>query len=78
MITCSHMESYLNGQNILRKYLNKDSIGEPLVYLTCITSIMPNPCGNLTFSTWILLNESMLTHGIIIEWSKYHKKMYKV
>jgi hypothetical protein len=26
---------------------------------------MENPYGNLPFSTWFLINESMLTHGII-------------
>jgi hypothetical protein len=39
---------------------------------------MQNPCGNLPVSTWILVNESMLTHGIIYEWSKYLKKITKV
>ncbi len=63
MDPCSHMESYLNGQNILRKYLKKDNLVEPLVYLTCITSNMQNPCWNLPISTRFLLYGSMLTHG---------------
>jgi hypothetical protein len=32
---------------------------------------------NLPISTWFLINGSMLTHGIIFEWSKYLKKITK-
>jgi hypothetical protein len=32
---------------------------------------------NLPISTWFLLNGSMLTHGILFEWSKYLKKICK-
>jgi hypothetical protein len=32
---------------------------------------------NLPISTWFLLNGSMLTHGILIEWSNYLKKISK-
>jgi hypothetical protein len=39
---------------------------------------MENPYGNLPFSTWFLINESMLTHGMIYEWPKYLKKITKV
>jgi hypothetical protein len=55
--------SYWNGQNILRKYLKKDIIGEPFVHLPYDTCIMHNPYGNLAVSTWFLLYGSMLTHG---------------
>jgi hypothetical protein len=71
------METYGNGQNILRKYLKKDNLCEPLVYQTCITSNMQNPCGNLPISTRFLLYGSMLTHGILFEWSKYLNKISK-
>ncbi len=77
MIPCSHIESYWNGQNILRKYLKKDIIGEPFLYQPYLTSIMHNPYGNLAVSTWFVLNDSMLTHGILLEWSKYLKKISK-
>jgi hypothetical protein len=53
----------LEWSKYLKKNRKKGNLGEPLVYLTSIASNMQNPCGNLTFSTWILLNESMLTHG---------------
>jgi hypothetical protein len=46
MDPCSHMESYLNGQNILRKYVKKDILGEPLVHQPYQTCIMHNPYGN--------------------------------
>jgi hypothetical protein len=39
---------------------------------------MENPYGNSPISTWFLINESMLTHGIRYEWSKYLKKITKV
>jgi hypothetical protein len=39
---------------------------------------MHNPYGNLPVSTWFLLYDSMLTHGIIFEWSKYLKKISKI
>jgi hypothetical protein len=71
------MESYLNSQNIIRNYLKKDILGEPLLYLPYLTSIMHNPYGNIPVSTWILVNDSMLTHGIIFKQSKYHKKVSK-
>jgi hypothetical protein len=77
MDPCSHMESSLNGQNIIRKYLKKDILGEPLVHQPYLTCIMHNPYGNLPISTWFLLYGSMLTHGILIEWSKYLKKISK-
>jgi hypothetical protein len=77
MDPCSHRESYLNGQNILRKFVKKDILGEPLVHQPYQTCIMHNPYGNLPISTWFLINESMLTHGIIFEWSKYLKKITK-
>jgi hypothetical protein len=32
---------------------------------------------NLPISTWFLINGSMLTHGIIFEWSKYLYKITK-
>jgi hypothetical protein len=32
---------------------------------------MQNPYGNLPVSTWFLLYGSMLTHGILLECSKY-------
>jgi hypothetical protein len=32
---------------------------------------------NLPISTWFLLYGSMITHGILIEWSKYLKKISK-
>jgi hypothetical protein len=38
---------------------------------------MQNPYGKLPVSTWFLLNDSMLTHGILLEWSKYLKKISK-
>jgi hypothetical protein len=38
---------------------------------------MENPYGNHQLSTWFLINESMLTHGIIFEWTKYLKKITK-
>jgi type IV secretory pathway ATPase VirB11/archaellum biosynthesis ATPase len=71
------MESYLNSQNIIRKYLKKDILGEPLLYQPYLTSIMHNPYGNLPVSTWFLVNDSMLMHGIIFEWSKDLKKISK-
>jgi hypothetical protein len=43
-------------QNILRKYLNKDILGEPLLHQPYLTCIMHNPYGNLPVSTWILVN----------------------
>jgi hypothetical protein len=39
---------------------------------------MENTYGNLPISTWFLINESMLTQGIIFEWPKYLKKITKV
>ena len=66
----SHMECYLNGQNILRKYLKKDILGEPLLYQPYLTCTMHNPYGKLPVSTWFLLNDSMLTHGILLKWLK--------
>jgi hypothetical protein len=39
---------------------------------------MENPYGNYQLSTWFLVTGSMLTHGIIYEWSKYLKKITKV
>jgi hypothetical protein len=71
------MESNLNYQNIKRKYLKIDILGEPLLHLPYLTYIMHNPYENLPNSTWFLLNGSKLTHGILIEWSKYHKKVSK-
>jgi hypothetical protein len=53
---CSHMESYLNGQNILRKYVKKDILGEPLKKQPHLTCIMHNPYGIFPVSTWILVN----------------------
>jgi hypothetical protein len=50
------MESYLNGQNILRKYVKKDILGEPLKKQPHLTCIMHNPYGILPVSTWILVN----------------------
>jgi hypothetical protein len=69
------MESYWNGQNILRKYLKKDILVEPILYLPYLTCIMHNPYGNLPVSTWFLLYGSMLTYGILLAWSKYLKKI---
>jgi hypothetical protein len=43
-------------------------------YKTCI---MHNPYGNLSVSTWFLLYGYMLTHGILLEWSKYLNKISK-
>jgi hypothetical protein len=71
------MESYWNGQNIVRKYPKKDIIGEPFQYQPYLTCIMHNPYGNWPVSTWFLLYESMLTHGMLLEWSKYLKKISK-
>jgi hypothetical protein len=71
------MESYFNGQNILRKYLKKDILGEPFLYQPYLTCIMQNQYGNLPVSTWFLLYGSMLTHGILLEWSKYLKKIFE-
>jgi hypothetical protein len=71
------MESYWNGQNILRKYVEKDILGEPLVHKPYQTCIRHNPYGNLPISTWFLLNNSMLKHGNQMEWSKYLKKISK-
>jgi hypothetical protein len=63
------------------KYLKKISkeriLGEPLVHQPYLTYIMHNPYGNLPISTWFLLNGSILTHGILIEWPKYLKKISK-
>ena len=75
MIPCSHMESYWNGQNILRKYLNEDNLAEPLLHRPYLTCIRHNPYGKLPVSIQFLLNGSMLTHGIIFECSKYLKKI---
>jgi hypothetical protein len=36
-----------------------------------------NPYGKLPVSTWVLLNDSMIKHGILLEWSKYLKKIIK-
>ncbi len=58
MDLCSRMESYLNGQNILRKYVEKDILGEPLVHKPYQTCIRHNPYGNLPISTWFLLYNS--------------------
>jgi hypothetical protein len=71
------MESYLNGQNILRKYVKKDILGEPLKKQPHLTCIMHNPYGNWPVSTWFLLYGSILTHGMLLEWSKYLKKISK-
>jgi hypothetical protein len=38
---------------------------------------MQNPYGKLPVSTWFLLNDSMLTLGILLEWSKYLRKYLK-
>jgi hypothetical protein len=67
-----------NGQNILTKYLQKNILGEPFVYQPYLTCIMHNPYGNLPVSTWFLQHDSMLTHGILLEWSKYIKKISKL
>ena len=40
--------------------------------------IYQKSCGKWRISTWFLVNGSMLTHGIIYEWSKYLKKITKV
>jgi hypothetical protein len=61
----------------LRKYLKKDFLGEPLLDQPYQTCIMHNPNGNLPVSTWFVLYGSMLTHGILLEWSKYRKKSSK-
>jgi hypothetical protein len=50
------MESYWNVQNILRKYVKKDILGEPLKKQSYLTCIVHNPYGNLPVSTWILVN----------------------
>ncbi len=77
MDPCSHMECYLNGQNILRKYLKKDILGEPFLCQPYQTCTMHNPYGKLPVSTWFLLNDSMLTNGILLKWSKYLNKISK-
>jgi hypothetical protein len=53
MDPCSHMESIWNGQNILRKYLKKDILGEPFVYQPYLTCIMHNSHGKLPVSIWL-------------------------
>jgi hypothetical protein len=45
------MESYWNVQNILRKYVKKDILGEPLKKQPYLTCIMHNLYGNLPVST---------------------------
>jgi hypothetical protein len=55
-----------------KKILKKDILGKPLLYLPYLTSVMKYPYRNWPFSAWILLNGSMLPHGIIFEWSKCH------
>jgi hypothetical protein len=39
------MEPYLNSQNIIRKYLKKDILGKPLLYLPYLTSTREKPEG---------------------------------
>jgi Ni,Fe-hydrogenase I cytochrome b subunit len=77
MDPCSH-GSIWNGQNYLRNCVKKDILGKLFVYQPYLTCIMHNPCRNLPVSTWFLLYGSMLTHGILLEWSKYLKKITKV
>jgi hypothetical protein len=72
------MEPYLNSQNIIRKYLKKENLGEPLLYLPYITSTMHNPCGNLPIYICILLNQSIPIHGLTFNWSKYLRKITEV
>jgi hypothetical protein len=67
----------LKWSKYVRKYLKKDILGEPFLYQPYLTCIMHNPYGNLPVSTWFLLYGSMLTHGILLEWSKYLKKVTK-
>jgi hypothetical protein len=71
MDPCSHLQSYWNGQNII------NILGKSLLYRPYLSSTLQNPFGKLPVSAWILVNGSMLPHGIIIEWSKYHKKILK-
>jgi hypothetical protein len=67
----------LEWSKYLRKYLKKDILGETFLYQPYLTSIMPNPYGNLPVSTWFLLYGSMITHRILLKWSKYLKKISK-
>jgi hypothetical protein len=73
------MEPYLNSQNIIRKYLKKENVSEPLLYLPYLTSTMHNPCGNLPISIWILLTSKMqnayynLSNSI---WILVHESMH--
>ena len=69
--------SYWNGQNILNEISTERYFRRAIVYLPYLTCIMHNPYGNLPVTTWFLLHDSMLTHGILLEWSKYIKKISK-
>jgi hypothetical protein len=39
---------------------------------------MQNPYGNLPVSRWILVNDSIHTHGLKFEWAKYLRKRTKI
>jgi hypothetical protein len=65
----------LEWSKYLKKICKERYFSEPFLYQPYLTCIMQNQYGNLPVSTWFLLYGSMLTHGILLEWSKYLKKI---